>query len=440
MSTPWPSAGETRAGELRNRAKGLKSLVGIRIHEEFITWKLEPSGRYSCFWRYHPDREGGRSSLASPLLPPPTSIQWLPVGKASWHESLGNSGCKGSKNPYLQEEDYLQNKVDNIGKKIEVCFGTKPTLQPLSTYQAGLQFHVWYCSKHRCLTSKWLLIELPIFLAPIRGLFTMKLLILKPQDPTLAPVSSSALEKSLTIFKNLWLYILFENRGSKMLYKHLAPYIKSAPSYLQSSPSSASFLKIPSVTLSPTNETRTLDQMSKGNSNSIQQGRRKNDSAYGNFLYNKNHKVKFFQGSKQVTNEKGSVRARLASCGSYTGWNEQLLVKLSWLYPDRLLLFFPREAENIISFSQVKLWTLLIFQCTLKKLEYTCLPSKTNHIQVRYGALRLPVYGTCFIGNMHNLRNLEPIFAKIRFWIKRKKRILLPQEVCLRSRIGYYLL
>lgn len=31
----------------------------------------------------------------------------------------------------------------------------------------------------------------------------MKLLILKPQDPTLAPVSSSALEKSLTIFKNL---------------------------------------------------------------------------------------------------------------------------------------------------------------------------------------------------------------------------------------------
>ena len=53
--------------------------------------------------------------------------------------------------------------------------------------------------------------------------------------------------------------------------------------------------------------------MSIGNSNSIQQGRIKNDSAYGNFLYNKNHKLKFFQGSKQVTNEKGSVRARLAS-------------------------------------------------------------------------------------------------------------------------------
>ena len=61
-----------------------------------------------------------------------------------------------------------------------------------------------------------------------------------------------------------------------MLYKHLAPYIKSAPSYLQSSPplrsKLASFLKFPSVTLSPTNETRTLDQMSMGNSNSIQQG------------------------------------------------------------------------------------------------------------------------------------------------------------------------
>ena len=74
-----------------------------------------------------------------------------------------------------------------------------------------------------------------------------------------------------------------------MLYKHLTPYIKSAPSYLQSSPplrsKLASFLKFPSVTLSPINETRTLDQMSMGNSNSIQQAGKKKYSAYGNFLY-----------------------------------------------------------------------------------------------------------------------------------------------------------
>ena len=70
--------------------------------------------------------ERGRSSLVSPLLPPPTSTQWLPLGKASWHGSLGNSGCKGSKNPYLQGEDYLQNKVDNIAKKQKYALAQSP--------------------------------------------------------------------------------------------------------------------------------------------------------------------------------------------------------------------------------------------------------------------------------------------------------------------------
>lgn len=185
--------------------------------------------------------------------------------------------------------------------------------------------------------------------------------------------------------------------------------------------------------------------MSMGNSNSIQQGGKKSYSVYGNFLYNKNHKLKFFQGSKQVTNEKGSVRARLASVAhaqversncSLAPANSY--VKLSWLYPDRLLLFFSRETENIISFSQLNCELFWFLNVHWKNLN--TLPSKTNHIQVGYGALRLPAYGTSFIGNTHDLRNLEPIFAKIWFWIKRKKRISLPQEVCLSSRIGYYLL
>ena len=162
-------------------------------------------------------------------------------------------------------------------------------------------------------------------------------------------------------------------------------------------------------------------------------------------LHNKNHKLKFFQGSKQVINEKGLVRARLASVAhaQVEMSNCSLApadgyVKLSWLYPDRLLLFFSRKTENTIFFPKLNCELFWFLNVHWKNVN--TLPSKINHFQVQYGALRLPVYGTCFIGNMHNLRNLEPIFAKIWFWIKRKKRISLPQEVCLSSRIDYYLL
>lgn len=87
---------ETQGRGFRNRAQRLKSLVGSWIYEWFILWELEPPDTCRCFWRYHPDREGGGET---PKLhpsshhpsPPSGSPEPKPADMGTWEtEAAGD--------------------------------------------------------------------------------------------------------------------------------------------------------------------------------------------------------------------------------------------------------------------------------------------------------------------------------------------------------------
>lgn len=102
---------------------------------------------------------------------PTTHLQpVIPVSQSQLTWGLGNSGCMRDQRILSSKErisPIVKKKI--IKEKIYIIL-TRFMLQPLTTYQTGIWYPIWYCNAYRYLISKWpTLIELPFSFWRLEG-------------------------------------------------------------------------------------------------------------------------------------------------------------------------------------------------------------------------------------------------------------------------------